>query len=238
LADPGTEVTEGAPAAATDGRSSARRGPETREAIDRAAVQLFAQRGYHAASMRAIASAARVQPAAIYHWYPSKEAILVRLQDDFMERLTERVVAAVERHRRPALRLAAAVREHVVFHGIHRRAAFVTDSEIRALTDGPRAALVAKRDDYQAIFSEMIRDGIRDGSLRASDAPVATYAILLQCTGVALWFDPRGPLNLDQVAELHIELVLGSLRASTELISEAIESVSRRPVPPAPEVAA
>ena len=116
-------------------------------------------------------------------------------------------------HDRPALRLAAAVREHVVFHGIHRREAFVTDSEIRALTDGPRAALIAQRDDYQAMFSEMIRDGIRDGSLRATDAHVATYAILLQCTGVALWFDPSGPLTLEQVAELHVELVLGSLRA-------------------------
>ena len=157
-----------------------------------AAIELFARLGYHATSMRAIASAAGVQPAAIYHWYPSKEAILVHLQDDFMERLTEKVVAAIERHDRPALRLAAAVREHVVFHGLHRRAAFVTDSEIRALTEGPRAALIAKRDDYQAIFSEMIRDGIRDGSLRASDAHVATYAILLQCTGVALWFDPGG----------------------------------------------
>ena len=213
-----------------DGRSSSRRGPETREAIHRAAVELFAQRGYHATSMRAIAAAARVQPAAIYHWYPSKEAILVQLQDDFMEQLTEKVVAAVERHERPALRLAAAVREHVVFHGVHRRAAFVTDSEIRALTEGPRAALIGKRDDYQAMFSEMIRDGIRDGSLRASDAPVATYAILLQCTGVALWFDPRGPLRLEQVAELHVELVLGSLRATDELIAEAIESVSRQPI--------
>ena len=74
----------------------------------------------------------------------------------------------------------------------------------------------------------MIRDGIRDGSLRASDAHVATYAILLQCTGVALWFDPRGPLTLEQVAELHVELVLGSLQASRELIAEAIDSVSRR----------
>ena len=210
-----------------DGRSSARRGPKTREAIHRAAVQLFAQRGYHATSMRAIASAARVQPAAIYHWYPSKEAILVRLQDDFMDQLTERVVEAIARHDRPALRLAAAVREHVVFHGIHRKAAFVTDSEIRALTDGPRRALIAQRDDYQSIFSDLIRDGIRDGSLRSSDAMVATYAILLQCTGVALWFDPSGPLKLEEVAELHVELVLGSLRASPELIGEAIESVSR-----------
>jgi TetR/AcrR family transcriptional regulator, cholesterol catabolism regulator len=210
-----------------DGRSSSRRGPETREAIHEAAVELFAQRGYHATSMRSIAAAARVQPAAIYHWYPNKEAILVRLQDDFMERLTEKVVAAMDEQDRPALRLAAAVREHVVFHGLHRRAAFVTDSEIRALTEGPRRALIAKRDDYQAMFGEMIRDGIRDGSLRASDAPVATYAILLQCTGVALWFDPDGPLKLEQVAELHVELVLGSLGASRELIGEAIESVSR-----------
>jgi AcrR family transcriptional regulator len=204
-----------------------RRGPETREAILNAAVELFGKRGYHATSMRALASAADVQPAAIYHWYASKEAILVQLQDDFMERLTERVLAGMARHERPALRLAAAVREHVVFHGIHRLAAFVTDSEIRALTDGPRRALIAKRDDYQAMFSEQIRDGIRDGSLRASDAHVATYAILLQCTGVALWFDPAGPLKLEQVAELHIELVLGSLAARPELIAEAIESVSR-----------
>ena len=174
--------------------------------------------------MRAIASEADVQPAAIYHWYPNKEAILVGLQDDFMERLTERVVSAVDRQHRPALKLAAAVREHVIFHGLHRQAAFVTDSEIRALTEDPRRALIAKRDDYQAMFAGMIRDGIRDGSLRTSDVPVATYAILLQCTGVALWFDPAGPLKLEEVAELHVELALGSLQASAELISEAIES--------------
>jgi AcrR family transcriptional regulator len=174
--------------------------------------------------MRAIAAEARVQPAAIYHWYASKEEILVSLQDDFMERLTERVVAAVEQQARPALRLAAAVREHVVFHGLNQRSAFVTDSEIRALTPQPRAALIAKRDEYQRRFSEMIRHGIGDGSLHTPDVQVATYSILLQCTGVALWFSPSGPLSLDEVADLHVQLVLGSLQAAPELIAEAIES--------------
>ena len=42
-----------------------RRGAVTRDAIDRAALELFAKRGYNATSMRAIASAAQVQPAAI-----------------------------------------------------------------------------------------------------------------------------------------------------------------------------
>jgi AcrR family transcriptional regulator len=202
-------------------RTGGRRGPETRDAIHAAAVDLFARLGYHATSMRAIAAAAEIQPAAIYHWYPSKEAILVDLQDEFMARLTEKLVAAMERHDRPALKLAAAVREHVVFHGLHRREAFVTDSEIRALTEAPRRALIAQRDAYQEIFVGLIEDGVRDGSLRVSDARIATYAILLQCTGVALWFDPEGALDLDRVADLHVELVLGSLGAEPELIAEA-----------------
>ena len=197
----------------------------TRDSIEASAVELFAELGYHATSMRAIASSVGVQPAAIYHWYPSKEAILIRLQDEFMERLTEQLLASMERQDDPVMRLAAAVREHVVYHGLHPREAFVTDSEIRALAGEPRAALVAQRDAYQRRFVELIEAGAADGSLRSSDPRVAAYAILLQCTGVALWFDPEGPLELDRVAELHVELVLGSLGASPELIAEAIEAV-------------
>ena len=200
----------------------ARRGANTREAIDRAAVELFARLGYHATSMRALAAAAEIQPAAIYHWYANKEAILVGLQDDFMERLTARVTSAMDRHAEPALRLAAAVREHVVFHGNHRQEAFATDSEIRALSPKPRKALIAKRDAYQDIFIAEIEAGIADGSLRSSDPRVAAYAILLQCTGVALWFDPAGELDLDRVADVHVELVLGSVGAAPNVIAEAV----------------
>ncbi|MET0925922.1 MAG: TetR family transcriptional regulator, partial [Solirubrobacterales bacterium] len=96
----------------------ARRGPETREAIHRAAIDLFAKLGYHATSMRALAAAADVQPAAIYHWYPSKEAILIHLQDDFLEQLTARVTSALDEQEQAATKLAAAVREHVVYHGL------------------------------------------------------------------------------------------------------------------------
>ena len=211
-------------AARRDGRSAARRGPETRDAIQEAALELFAKLGYHATSMRAIATSAQVQPAAIYHWYASKEAILVQLQDDFMDRLTERLLEAAGRHDRPALQLAAAVREHVIFHGNHSRAAFVTDSEIRALAPGPRRALVAQRDAYQERFADWIRAGMADGSLSATHPDVATYAILLQCTGAALWFDPRGPLSVEEVAEAYVELVLGSLQAGPELIAEAVKA--------------
>jgi TetR/AcrR family transcriptional regulator, cholesterol catabolism regulator len=203
-----------------------RRGSETRSAIEAAAVEAFARLGYHATSMRQIAAAAQVQPAAIYHWYANKEAILVRLQDDFMERLNARVEAAVARHERPVLQVAGFVHAHVVFHCEHPLEAFVTDSEIRALTPEPRAALIAQRDAYQDRFGALIRAGIRDGSLRSSDPRVATYSILLQCTGVGLWFRPDGPLGAEQVAEIHVELVLGSLGAGQAEIAAAIAEVA------------
>ena len=205
-----------------DGRTSRRRGPATREEIHAAAVDLFARLGYHATSMRAIAAATGIQPAAIYHWYPSKEALLVHLQDDFMDRLTGKVEAAMDAEERPALKLAAAVREHVVFHGLHPRAAFVTDSEIRALRPEARRRLIAQRDAYQDVFVSTTEAGVADGSLRVSNPRVAMYSTLLACTGVALWFDPEGPLTLDHVADLQVELVLSSLGAGRDLIGEAM----------------
>jgi AcrR family transcriptional regulator len=198
----------------------------TGDAILEAAVELFARLGYHATSMRDIAAAVDVRAAGIYHWYESKETILIKLQDAFIADLTTEVLAAIERHRRPEARMAAAVREHVVFHGLNTQSAFVTDSEIRALSPRNRAALIAKRDEYQDLFVGLIENGVQAGVFTISEVRIAAYAILLECTGVALWFDPAGPRTLDEVAEVHIELVLGSLGASRRTIAAAIRATA------------
>jgi hypothetical protein len=139
-----------------------------------------------------------------------------------MDRLTDKLEAAMAAEERAALKLAAAVREHVIFHGLNTRAAFVTDSEIRALGPEAKRRLIAQRDAYQDIFIEATEDGVSDGSFRVSNSKVAMYSTLLACTGVALWFDPDGPLALDEVAALQVELVLSSLGAEPELIAEAM----------------
>jgi TetR/AcrR family transcriptional regulator, cholesterol catabolism regulator len=204
------------------GRGSATTG----DAILEAALELFAKRGYHATSMRDIASAASVYPAGIYHWYENKEAILLRLQNDFLDDLSTEVIAAVEKQERPDARVAAAVWEHVVFHGNHQMAAFVTDSEIRSLTPDPRRELVDKRDAYQEMFVALIQEGVDQEVFRTADVRVATYAILLQCTGVALWFQASGKRTLAEVAAIHVELVLGSLSMSRRRIAAALKAIA------------
>lgn len=216
----------------TLGAATQRRGIETARAIDRAATELFFTKGYHATSMREIGEASGVQSAAIYHWYSNKEAVLVHLQNEFMRLLTDEVERGVDRHERAAFRLAAAVREHVLFHALHPHEAFVTDSEIRALSPEPRADLIDKRDSYQRYFLEMIQSGIIAGDFSSTDARIATYAILLQCTGVALWFKSTGSSSAEQVAEQHVQLVLGSLHAPATLIASAIDAIRPAPITP------
>src|SRR5262249_19261793 len=64
------------------GRPLARDARDTRRAILDAAVDLFADRGFHATSIRALAAAVGVRESALYHYFASKEAILDALFEE------------------------------------------------------------------------------------------------------------------------------------------------------------
>lgn len=181
--------------------------------IDAAAVESFFKSGYHASSMRKIAALAQVQAASMYHWYPSKEELLVHLMTQFMDGLSREVESALEGVTDPVERMARAVRAHVAYHGNHRETAFVADTEVRALTGPARTTVMERRDAYQKVFRDLIQAGVDMGRMSCPDVRVTTFAVLLQCTGVAAWFQPDGPLPLEQVADAHVELVLNALCA-------------------------
>ena len=51
-------------------------GPDRRIEILETAAQLFAERGFHATSMRDLCAALGMSPGNLYHWFPSKQAII------------------------------------------------------------------------------------------------------------------------------------------------------------------
>jgi AcrR family transcriptional regulator len=62
----------------------ASRGRETRERIQRIALELFAEQGYEKTSLREIAQRLEVTKAALYYHFQSKEDIVRSLIDDYM----------------------------------------------------------------------------------------------------------------------------------------------------------
>ena len=55
---------------------STAKGEQTREAIYQAALDLFRENGFDAATMQQIADRARVAKSAAYYYFASKEAII------------------------------------------------------------------------------------------------------------------------------------------------------------------
>ncbi len=70
--------------------------PQTRERILRTAFQLFHEQGYHATSVATILREADVNAGSMYHFFPSKDAVLIGVLEFALALCYPAVMAPVE----------------------------------------------------------------------------------------------------------------------------------------------
>ena len=189
-----------------------------RQRILAAAVQLFAQYGYHAASMRDIARDSGIQAASIYHHYPSKQALLVEIMDTHMRNLNASLQRIVQDSAPIEQRLHEAIANHIRLHTTYKAEFFIIDTEIRALEEEQRGPILALRDQYERLLQELLREGMEQGVFHQVDIKVASYALIAMCTEVATWFRPEGRLSVQQVIDLYTQMITDGL-----LVTKAAE---------------
>lgn len=178
-----------------------------RQRIYEAAIDLFAEHGFHGTSVRDLAQAVGVEAASLYHHFPSKQDLLRAMFDRFMDDILGMIRAASVGPGSPAERLANVVRRHVLFHIARAREAFISHSELRSLTAQNRKRVIAMRDRYERTLRELLEAGVNEGVFEIADIPVTTTAILMMCSGVSDWYDPGGRLTPGTVVERHVDLV-------------------------------
>jgi TetR/AcrR family transcriptional regulator, cholesterol catabolism regulator len=192
-----------------------RSGIETRDAIQRAAVEVFAERGYPAASVREIAGRLGIKAGSLYNHYPSKQDILFAIMSDNMARL----VAGFDectKDKDPEEALRSSITHHVLFHRDNAKAAFVADSELRSLEPGYHKKIVEVRKNYEHAIQRLIEDGQRAKVFRPGPASVLSYAIITACSGVATWFRPTGAHSIGDIADTYADLFLRGLKIGQE----------------------
>jgi AcrR family transcriptional regulator len=89
------------------------KGEDTRERIYGAALKLFRGRGFDATTMRDIAAAADMSLGAAYHYFPSKDAIVLAYYDRVSKEHTRRVAAEATNDKPLAARLAIALHSKI-----------------------------------------------------------------------------------------------------------------------------
>ncbi|WP_030560187.1 TetR/AcrR family transcriptional regulator [Streptomyces aureocirculatus] len=173
-----------------------------------AAVEAFAERGYHATTTRDIAGRAGMSPAALYIHYKTKEELLHRISRLGHDKALDILRSAADGEGTPAERLSAAVRSFVRWHAGHHTTARVVQYELDALSDEHRTEIVALRRQSDAAVREIINDGVRAGEFDVPDVPGTTLAVLSLCIDVARWFNVEGRRTPDEVGATYADLVL------------------------------
>jgi AcrR family transcriptional regulator len=181
-----------------------------------AALEAFAERGYHGASVRDIAQRVGVSVPALYYHYENKQAMLFSLLESSMREVLDRCrAAAAEVGQDPVERFSAMV-ECIVLYMCYRRDAAFLDAEARSLEPEHRARYVALRDYLEHMMLDSVEAGNAQGRFNTPYPADATRAVLSMCQGVTGWYRLDGPLEPSEVAERYLGFCLGALGHAAE----------------------
>ncbi|MCK4175963.1 TetR family transcriptional regulator [Aciditerrimonas ferrireducens] len=179
-----------------------------------AAARAFVATGYHGASMRTVAQLAGMSVPGLYHHYPSKQDLLVRILELTMADLHWRLEAASAEGRTPEERLQLVVEALALFHVRRRDLAFIGASEMRSLEPRARRRIAGLRRDVQHRLDEHIEAvlGTR-GRPMGLEARLLGRAVATMCTALAQWFRDDGPASAEVVASCYGQWALAMLGA-------------------------
>lgn len=190
-----------------------RRDRRDREAeLYAAALRLFSRHGYHGTSMRDIGESVGLLKGSLYHYVPSKEALLVRLFAGALEATVAEIEAIGSDGAPPADRLERMARAYVLANLRNLEAVRMYQREWRALPPSALAALRRRRAALRRLFADVVGEGMRAGAFTRGEARIAALAVMGLCGGVQDWYRREGRLSAEAIADALAARAVRSLR--------------------------
>ena len=206
-----------------DGRSAGARGSYDQRVnrILEAATGVIAQDGYQKASMRAIAGAAGVSLAGLYHYFDSKQRMLFVIQFRSFSSLLSNLQEKLHGVDDPVEQLRVMVKAHVSYFAANMDALKVCSHELDSLTGSDYQETRRIRREYydltRGIVDRLLQTSAPDSSL---DSGIATMSLFGTLNWLYRWYDPkknRSPSVLaNQLATQFLHGVLGAAGVPVE----------------------
>jgi TetR/AcrR family transcriptional regulator, cholesterol catabolism regulator len=180
----------------------------TRDQILDAAAQIFSQKGFHAASMQDIAAAVNLQKASLYHHVNSKQEILVALLDRALDILIDEMQSVLDLPLPPDQKLPLAIQAYLSAMLAHRDLAVILLLEHRSLDASHHAHHIPRRDRFERLWRDLIREGQQNGVFYCADPAMASRALLGVLNWTITWYNPDGLLSSEEIAAQFADLFL------------------------------
>jgi len=151
---------------------------DKRRTIINAAVEVFAERGFHRSRVSDIARKAGVADGTIYLYFKSKDDVLITIFEERMEELLREARRVVDATLDPLDKIRAFARFHMSQVEEHRALASVLQVELRLSNKFMKEYHPQRLREYLDIIGEIVREGQSKGLFRRDCNPIVVRRAL------------------------------------------------------------
>jgi AcrR family transcriptional regulator len=188
---------------------------QRKDEILAAAEQMFAERGYPAASVRDIAEALGIKAGSLYGHIETKQDLLWELLNAAADRFFLAVEPIAASDLVPVEKLRSVIAAHVKVVTDNVTAASVYLTQWRHLEEPRRSEFAKRRDAYERIIRGLVHDCIRAGTFADVEEKFAALVILSAMNWVYQWYRPNGPMTPEQISRKVTDILFNGLRRAS-----------------------
>ncbi len=191
---------------------------DKREAILRAAIKVFAQKGYFNSKVADIAGAAGIADGTVYLYFKSKNEILHSIFDRAMEEFISEGKREIAEIDDAAERLRRIAQLHLEKLGADRDLAIVFQVELRGSTKFMEEFSAAGFAEYLSIIHRTIEDGQKSGAFRTDLNATVCSKILFGALDemVTNWILSKNTYPLAPVADEVLKVFFGGVISNAD----------------------
>lgn len=176
------------------------------------AIDLFEKHGYHGVTVDRIVAESNTSKGGFYHNFKSKDELLYDIHDLFISYVLQKANEAYENYTTPTERLCAIIQSFTKVFDMYKPHITVFYQENTYLKEEYEQKINEKRDLYKQIIFKVIEEGIESGVFRKElPREIIGMSIIGMVNWTYKWFNPNGPMTIDEIAAVFIDLILHSL---------------------------
>ncbi|MCH8507104.1 MAG: TetR/AcrR family transcriptional regulator [Ectothiorhodospiraceae bacterium] len=177
-----------------------------RQAVLRAAVRIFNERGFHGTSLDDVANSLGVSKPTIYHYLGNKEQVLLHCVTRGLDQLMDAAAQARLESGLGIDRLRLFLRRYAEINmDDFGRCVILTAEE--SLSEQGRQEFRSLKRKVNDALQDMIEAAISDGSIIACDARLLSFTVAGALNSPARWFSPDGLKTTTEVASEMVDLL-------------------------------
>lgn len=188
-------------------------GPK-RDAILRAAIDVFAERGYFNAQVADVARAAGIAAGTVYLYFRSKDDLLISIFERGMRVALDEGRAEVAPIADARERLRRFARLHLRRLGHDRNLAIVFQVELRQSTKFMERFSSTLLRDYLGLIREAVADGQKQGVFRSDIKPTVAAKVLFGALDemATNWILSKRRYALEPEADAVVDILMNGIR--------------------------